>query len=349
MEAKKTHTIHKTLVLETGRTLENVTLSYTTYGKLNSNKDNVIWVTHALTGSQFVEEWWSGLFGPGKLFDPNDYFIVCANVLGSCYGSTGPLSIDETTGTPYFHFFPEITIRDMVQCHEELRKHLQIEKIKLIIGGSLGGQQALEWAIVNPDVAENLCVLATNAKHSPWGIAFNATQRMAIENDPTWELPIPEAGLKGLETARAIAMISYRHYDIYNATQKDQGKGIEKTPRAASYQRYQGKKLRQRFNAFAYWFLSKAMDSHDVGRNRGGVEEALAKIKAKTLCLGVSSDVLFPTVEQKMIAEHIAQSAYREIRSSYGHDGFLVETEQIEKEVKGFFELNNEHVKTINH
>jgi homoserine O-acetyltransferase len=263
------------------------------------------------------------LIGPGRAIDTNLYYVVCANVIGSCYGSTGPLSTDPKTGTPFLHFFPDVTVRDMSGAHELLRNHLEIDEIYLLIGGSLGAQQALEWAIQSPDTFKNLCVLATNAQHSPWGIAFNATQRMAIENDPTWELPLPEAGADGLETARAIAMLSYRHYNTYERTQKDSGENLHKHFKAESYQRYQGKKLRDRFNAISYWYLSKAMDGHDVGRGRGGVKKALSQIKAQTICIGISSDILFPPSEQQLLKDQIKNAKYFEVESDYGHDGFL--------------------------
>lgn len=340
------HTKKGIFYLESGRSLQDLTIGYQTYGQLNNEKNNVVWVTHALTGSTDVHNWWKGLFGENKTLDPEKYFIVCANVLGSCYGSTGPLEIDPETGTPYFHFFPEITVRDMVKAHEVLRKTLGISSIHLLIGGSLGGQQALEWAVQQPKLIKNLCVLATNAQHSPWGIAFNSTQRMAIENDPTWQLPIAEAGSQGLATARAIAMLSYRHYNTYENTQKDNSQSISKHLRAESYQRYQGEKLRKRFNAFSYWHLSKAMDTHNLGRGRENIEGALKKIQAKTLCIGISTDILFPPQEQKLIAEHIRNAEYKEIHSDYGHDGFLVETDQINESVLQFLKVSEKRKTT---
>ena len=172
--------------LEQGGVLHGFRLFYSTLGRLNEDHSNVIWVCHALTGNSDVLSWWGGLFGSGKLYDPDKYFIICANVLGGCYGSTGPLDVDLTTGNRYYHTFPSLTARDVVASFDLLRQHLGIHKIHTLIGGSQGGQHALEWAASNAEIAENLVVMAANARHSPWGIAFSETQRMAIRQDPTW-------------------------------------------------------------------------------------------------------------------------------------------------------------------
>lgn len=330
----------KPFQLESGKKLPELQLAYHTYGKLNAKKDNVIWVAHALTANSNVFDWWKGLFGENNLFNPKEHFIVCANILGSHYGSTNPLSINPDTGNPYYHHFPEITVRDIVNSLELLRQHLGIEKINTLIGGSLGGQQALEWAILRNDIIDNLIVLATNAQHSPWGIAFNETQRLAIKADRTWFNNAPDAGLKGLKTARAIALLSYRNYNTYKTTQSEDKSENLGDLKASSYQNYQGEKLVNRFNAYSYWYLSKAMDSHHVGRNRGGIENALHQIKAKTLVIGISSDLLFPVEEQKFLAKHIPNAIYTEIDSLYGHDGFLIETEKISNEIVKHFTKN---------
>jgi homoserine O-acetyltransferase len=336
----KTFTYKQKFVLESGKILPELQIAFHTYGNLNSKKNNVIWITHALTANSDVLDWWRGLFGTNCLFNPKEHFIVCANIIGSHYGSTGPLSINPDTGNPYYHNFPEITIRDMVNAHILLRNHLGIDQIKFIIGGSLGGQQALEWAIAESDIIENLIVIATNAQHSPWGIAFNEAQRLAIKADRTWFNNASDAGLEGLKAARAIALLSYRNAKIYNITQKEETNNLPEIFKAVSYQNYQGEKLVKRFNAFSYWYLSKAMDSHNVGRNREGVVQALQKIKAKTLVIGISSDILFPTNEQKFLAENIPNANYAEIDSLYGHDGFLIETEKITKTILKHFSKN---------
>ncbi len=320
--------------LEAGGVLPEVELAYQALGKINSDCSNVVWICHAFTGSQDVADWWQGLVGRGKLFDPDSCFIICVNVLGSHYGSTGPLSINPTTGEPYFHDFPTITIRDIVNSFDLLREHLGIHKIKTCVGGSLGGQQAVEWAISQPELIENLILIATNAQHSPWGIAFNESQRMAIEVDPTWPERSVTAGLNGMKAARATALISYRNYETYEVTQARRDEGLDKPYRAVTYQRYQGEKLSQRFNAFSYYVLSQVMDSQDVGRGRGGVINALSQIKAKTLVMGIKSDALFPINEQAFLAKHIPGATFQALDSLYGHDGFLIENELITKAIK---------------
>ncbi|WP_051049859.1 homoserine O-acetyltransferase MetX [Nafulsella turpanensis] len=322
------------LPLQNGGELQNFELAYFTWGTLNAEGTNAIWVCHALTGSANVEEWWSELIGPGKLLDTDRYFIICANTPGSCYGSTGPLSISPVTYAPYYHSFPLLTNHDVVTAFDLLRKELGIGRLSLLIGGSLGGQQALQWAVKKPEVAERLVLLATNARHSPWGIAFNETQRMAIASDMTWKLNSPKAGLQGLKTARGIAMLSYRTYQVYEKKQQDQEPRPDNGFRAAEYQQYQGEKLAARFNAFSYWILSKMMDAHDVGRGYGSVVEALARVKAQTLVIGIDSDLLFPPSEQEYLSEHIPDASFRLISSVYGHDGFLVETEAVQQAVR---------------
>jgi homoserine O-acetyltransferase len=231
----------------------------------------------------------------------------------------------------YFHEFPVLTNRDAVRAFDLLRLELKIRKIHTIIGGSLGGQQVLEWAILQPQIFEHIVPIACNAFHSPWGIAFNEAQRLAIEADPTWKEDEPRAGIEGLKAARAIGMISYRHYTTYVETQSEKTNDKTDDFRAATYQRYQGEKLANRFNAFTYWLLSKMMDSHHVGRKRESVEAALKQIQARALIIGIESDILFPLPEQKFLAEHISNANLEVITSIYGHDGFLVEFDQLKK------------------
>ncbi|WP_242927293.1 homoserine O-acetyltransferase family protein [Pontibacter vulgaris] len=337
MPVHNTFHYQKAFELESGATLPGFQLAYTTYGHLNPQRDNVVWVCHALTGNSDFTDWWGGLFGEGKVYDPDEWFIVCANTLGGCYGSTGPLSVNPDTLKPYFHTFPHLTNRDIVAAFDLLRQEFELDKVHTLIGGSLGGQQALEWALQKPDVFERLVHVASNARHSPWGIAFNESQRMAIRQDASWATESEIAGLVGLKTARAIAMLSYRHYNSYNNSQQEPGNSITDNYRAASYQIYQGEKLAKRFNAYTYWLLTKAMDSHHVGRGRGGVEKALSHLKAKTLFVGVDTDLLFPVEEQKFLHEQVPGSLFAIIRSDYGHDGFLVETEQLEKAISSFY------------
>ncbi|MBB6271390.1 homoserine O-acetyltransferase [Pedobacter cryoconitis] len=317
----------KQFQLENGKKLRGLQISYQTFGKLNTNKDNVIWVCHALTANADVLDWWKGLFGEKNLFNPQDHFIICATIIGSHYGSTNPLSTNPVTGNPYYLSFPEFTIRDLVQGHQILAEHLGIQKIKVLIGGSLGGQQASEWAIIDGSKIENLILIATNASHSPWGIAFNESQRLAITADRSFYGQQPDGGMKGLKAARSIALLSYRTYEAYGATQLESVNDKTDGFRASSYQSYQGEKLCKRYNAYSYWYLTKAMDSHNVGRGRKSVVDALKSIKSNTLVIGIENDFLFPISEQAFLGKHIPNAEFHSISSAYGHDGFLIETD----------------------
>lgn len=322
--------------LESGAYLQDIEIAYHTYGKLNKAKDNVIWVCHALTANSDVFDWWSSLFGEDDLFNPKEHFIVCANVLGSCYGTTNALSFLPESNKKYYHDFPDVTIRDMVGLHKILADYLKVNKVELLIGGSMGGHQALEWAILEPDRFVRLSLIATSAFHSPWGVAFNASQRMAIANDPTWLQNHPNAGSEGMKVARSIALLSYRNYETYSTSQTEDNPDYVFPEKAESYQRYQGDKLAKRFDAFAYWTLSKAMDSMNVGRGRGGIESALGLIKAKTLVLTLENDLLFPKSDQAFLALHISDAEHIEVPSLYGHDGFLIETKKLSLLLKDF-------------
>lgn len=333
------HTFHfnDLFELESGESLSSFQLKFTTVGNLNEERTNVVWVCHALTGSSDFTDWWGGLFSPDGPFDSSKYFIICANILGGCYGSTGPLSNKPNTTRAYFHDFPVLTNRDVVRAFDLLRLELKIKEIHTIIGGSLGGQQALEWAIIQPRIFQHIIPIACNAFHSPWGIAFNEAQRLAIEADPTWKENDVRAGIDGLKAARAMGIISYRHYNTYAETQSEKTTDKIDDFRAATYQRYQGEKLANRFNAFTYWSLSKMMDSHNVGRKRVSIEGALKEIQAKALLIGIGSDILFPLSEQKYLSQHIPNATLEVIDSKYGHDGFLVEFDQLKNIIKHYF------------
>jgi homoserine O-acetyltransferase len=322
--------------LESGEVLHNLEIAYSISGKLNAAKSNVVWVCHALTANANPQEWWPGLVGANRIINPENHFIVCANIIGSCYGTTGPLHTNAKTNKPHFYHFPFITVRDMVNAHILLANHLGIANIELIIGGSLGGQQAVEWSIIEPERIKKMVLVATNAFHSPYGIAFNESQRLAIFADETYHHGHAEGGKNGLKAARSIALISYRTYEAYNTTQKETDLNKTNEFNAAGYQQYQGQKLVDRFNAYSYVTLSKSMDSHNVARNRNSVKEALGNIKAKTICIGITSDILFPPTEQQYLAEHIPVSTYVEIDSAYGHDGFLIEAKKITEVIKPF-------------
>ena len=320
------------VALESGTTLPELTIAYTTYGILNAEKSNVVWVCHALTANSDAADWWNGVVGPRHVIDPEKHFIVCANILGSCYGTTGPLSNNPATGQPYYQNFPLITIRDMVQAHILLRKHLGIEKIFLLMGGSMGGYQAMEWCIMEKNVLHNLFLLATSPTESAWGIATHTAQRLAIEADGSWQTPSRDAGAKGLRAARAIGMLTYRNYGIMVQQQTDNDPEKLDNYKASAYIQYQGDKLVQRFNAFSYWQLTKSMDSHHLARGRGGqLIPVLQNIQQRTLIVGISSDILCPLTEQQFLASHLPNATLIEIDSNYGHDGFMVESIIISK------------------
>ncbi len=316
------------LELESGKSINDFPLNYTTIGELNEEKNNVVWIFHAMTANSDPSDWWDGMVGEGKFFSPEQYFIICVNMPGSHYGSVSPLTINPNTGEPYYQQFPFFTPLDMVRAYDQLRKHLGIENILLGIGGSMGGQQLLAWACEQPSLFDFIVPIATNAFHSPWGKAFNASQRMCIETDPTWKEHSPSAGMEGMKVARSIALISYRTYDTYDKTQQDVDKAIEFT-RSESYQKYQGEKLAKRFNALSYYMLTKSMDSHHLGRGTVEAEERLSKIQAKTLVIGISSDILYPLNEQQYLVDHIPGAKLEILDSFYGHDGFLLENEKL--------------------
>jgi homoserine O-acetyltransferase len=277
------------------------------------------------------------MVGKGLTFDTSEYFIVCANILGSCYGTTGPLSVRPETGRKWFNEFPVITIRDIVRVHEILRKYLGIRSIHTIIGSSIGGYQALEYSIMFPDIVKRLIFIASSAKQSPWAIAFNESQRLAIEADASFFMNDENGGKKGLKSARSIALLSYRTSFAYNKTQAEDDDNKTDSFKASSYQAYQGDKLVNRFNAWSYYRLTQLADSHNVGRGRGGVINALHSVKSLTLCIGIRSDILYPVDEQKFVAESVNSGTYAEIDSFFGHDGFLIETGQVSELIKEFW------------
>jgi homoserine O-acetyltransferase/O-succinyltransferase len=316
--------------LENGHILPSVRVGYHTYGNLNAAGDNVIWICHALTANSDVIRWWPGMVGDHRFVNPEKYFIVCANIIGSCYGSSGPLTEDPATGKNFFSSFPVVTIRDMVKAHILLRKHLGIKQIHLLMGGSMGGYQAMEWSVMEPLVIKDLFLIATSAAESAWGIAVHTAQRLAIEADPTWMDRNEEAGAKGLRAARGIGILTYRNYAIMKEKQSDPEINKLDNYRASSYISYQGNKLSRRFNAYSYWLLTKSMDSHNIARSRNGdLKKVLANISQRTLVVGITSDILCPVAEQEFLASNMPNSKLVIIDSLYGHDGFMVETEKI--------------------
>lgn len=324
--------------LEAGGILPEITIGYHTYGTLNKDKSNVVWVCHALTADSDPLDWWAGLFGDDCVFNPKEHFIVCANFLGSCYGTTGPHSIDCRTNEPYYSDFPLITIRDMVKAHDLLRQYLQIDKVSVCIGGSGGGHQVLEYGLMLPNVVERMITLASSASESAWRKAIHTTQRMSIEADFSWGDKRSDAAEKGLKAARGIGLLTYRTIDAYVKTQSDEDDSLLDNYKASSYIRYQGEKLGNRFNAYSYWILTKALDTHHVGRNRAELSEVLKGIQQETLIISIDSDILMPKTEQEFLAKHIPNSSLKVIESDYGHDGFLIETKKISKCVEEFLD-----------
>ncbi len=323
--------------LESGAVLPSLEIAYHTYGERCAADDNIIWVCHALTANSDVADWWPHTVEEGCFLDPTRYFTVCANILGSHYGTTGPWSINPTTGERWYGDFPSITVRDMVRVHQLLAEHLGIRRVKLLIGSSIGGFQCLEWAVMQPDFMERAAFIATSPQVDPWIAGFNESQRMAIENDATFGERSDEAGLNGMAVARSIALLSYRGAYAYKVSQAEENPDeccFER--RVASYQRYQGEKLRRRFNAYSYYLLSRAVDSHNIARGRGALAAVVSQIKAKSLVVAISSDLLFTPADHRVLVDNIVDVEYHEIDSLFGHDGFLVEHRMLNEIVLKF-------------
>lgn len=326
------------LHLEHGGVIEAPEIAYHTFGTLNAEADNVVWVCHALTANSDVDDWWPHTVVEGGFLDPARYFVVCANVLGSCYGTTGPLSIEPATGRPYYGDFPRLTMRDVVAAHRLLAGHLGIGRIHALVGASVGGFQALEWAAAEPERFNRLVLIATAAKASPWAIAIDETQRMIIRADSTFGECRPDAAAAGLAAARALGLLTYRGPEGYNITQQDKPDavcilpGLPAEHRACTYQRHQGDKLVARFNAYSYMTILDTFDTHDIGRGRGGVAAALQRIGDTVpgvMVVGLSTDLVFTPAEMRGLAAAIPGARYAGINSPFGHDGFLVEYGQL--------------------
>lgn len=332
------HVLHTgPFTFEAGGSLESIDIVYHTAGRRNGK---VVWICHALTANSDVEDWWPQLVGPEQLIDPEKYFIVCVNMLGSAYGSSGPSSINPSTSKPYYFDFPKVTIRDTIAASILVRKELGIGRIDLIVGSSIGGFQALEWSVTEPEVISHAVLIATSPRISPWFTAMNEAQRMALEADQTFRAcESLEGGAAGLKCARAQGLITYRSYEGYGRTQKEEDEDTIFAEKAASYERYQGEKLvRRGFDAYSYYYLCNSLDSHNVGRGRGGVEKALSLVKAETTVVGIASDGLFPPSEVRGMASLIPGASYHEIDSDFGHDGFLLEYTQLKNIFKPVLE-----------
>lgn len=319
--------------LERGGRLERLEIAYHTFGRLNERGDNVAWVCHALTANSDVADWWPHTVEEGCFLDPDKTFTVCANIIGSCYGSTGPLSVNPATDEPYYDSFPKLTIRDIVNAHRLFAEAMGLKRIHALVGSSVGGFQALEWIAMEPERFDKLILIATDAKASPWAIAIDETQRMAILSDSSYGERREDAGRAGLAAARAIGLLSYRGPEGYNLTQQDHPSenpdAVPESHRACTYQRYQGEKLCRRFNAYSYMTILDTFDTHDIGRDRGGIEAALSRVKADTIVIGISTDLIFTVPEMKRLARMIPGARYEQIDSAFGHDGFLVEHQKL--------------------
>lgn len=347
------------LILEGGERLKDITIAYETYGKLNKEKSNAIMVCHALSGDAHVAGWhegdrkpgwWDIIIGPGKCLDTDKYFIICSNVLGGCKGTTGPSSINSETEKPYGLDFPIITIKDMVNVQKILVDHLDIKQLFAVIGGSMGGMQVLQWSISYPDMVRMAIPIATSAYSSPQQIAFNEVGRQAISSDPKWNngryyaLEFPD---EGLALARMIAHITYLSnesmYEKFGRRLQDKEEysfDFSTDFQVESYLHYQGSSFTKRFDANTYLYITKAIDYFDLTEN-GSLIDAFKDIKTKFLIISVDSDWLYPPSQSKEILMALSANdvdvGYCEIKSSYGHDAFLIEGGQLNYIIGNFF------------
>ncbi|NGQ94411.1 homoserine O-acetyltransferase [Brevibacillus sp. SYP-B805] len=332
------------ITLESGEVLSEVEVGYQTYGTYEPEKGNAVLVCHALTGDVYAagdgerQGWWDGLIGPGKVVDTNKYFVICSNVLGGCYGTTGPASICPETGKPYGSSFPVVTIRDMVRVQRRLLSVLGVERLYAVIGGSMGGMQVYEWLVEYPDMMDVGVPIATCARMSAVGIAYNDVGRQAICSDPEWkdgDYYPGEGPRQGLSIARMVGMLTYRTAELFeerfgrNLRDSVANPLTDSVFEIESYLRYQGEKLVKRFDANSYLYLLKAMDTHDIGRDRGGLKEAIAHIKARVLAIGIVNDLIYPVDHQQEMVALMKQCGvdveFYTIESKYGHDAFLVD------------------------
>jgi homoserine O-acetyltransferase len=326
------------LELELGGRLAAVTVGYRTWGQLDAEGGNAVVVCHALTGSADADRWWTNLFGPGRALDPDRDFVVCANILGSCYGTTGPTSLDPATGGPYHGTFPAITVRDMVRVQHDLVRRLGVNRIRLVLGGSLGGMQTLEWGLMHPELVESMAFIASTARHSAWCIGLSEAQRQAIFADPRWRegrYPAEDPPSAGLAAARAMAMLSYRSFP---SLEERFGRRTQSADHFAveSYLRYQGRQLVDRFDPATYVTLTRAMDTHDVARGRGDFDEVLRGVRQPTLVVSIDSDVLYWPAEQREVARLVPGARLAVMDSIHGHDAFLIDVDRLNDMVADF-------------
>lgn len=323
--------------LELGGRLAPIRVGYRTWGTLDAEGSNAVVVCHALTGSADADLWWTRMFGPGRALDPGD-FVVCSNILGSCYGTTGPTSVDPATGEPYRGTFPAITVRDMVRVQHALVSALGVKRVRMVIGGSLGGMQAIEWALLHPSLVESVVFIASTARHSAWCIGLSEAQRQSIYLDPRWRGGRYDPGdppASGLAAARMAAMLSYRSQPAFEARF---GRRLQAEDLFAveSYLRYQGQQLVDRFDPATYVTLTKAMDTHDVSRGRGDYEEVLRSIRQPMLVVSIDSDVLYWPWEQREVARLVPGARLAVMDSQDGHDAFLIDVDRLSDMVSEF-------------
>ena len=346
------------LVLESGERLGPITLAYETYGELNSMKSNAVLVLHALSGDAHAAGfhrghtdpgWWDNMIGPGKAFDTEKYFVICSNVIGGCKGSTGPCSLNPKTNKPYGLDFPLITIGDMVNAQEHVVRHLGIEKLLCVTGGSMGGMQALQWVASYPRSVRSVIPIATTAKHSPQQIAFNEVGRQAIMADPDWNGGNYYNGTppdRGLAVARMIGHITYMSdasmAEKFGRRIKDEGRNTKFVPdfEVEGYLQYRGNHFVKRFDANSYLYITKALDRFDQAGGKGLHEVLKLARGTKFLVIAFKSDWLYPAYQSKEIVKACKLAnidvTYCEINSTYGHDAFLLEIEEQEHLIKHF-------------
>ncbi|MCG9479126.1 MAG: homoserine O-acetyltransferase [Actinomycetia bacterium] len=349
------------LRLECGKQISPVRVAYETYGSLNSSKSNAIVVFHALSGDAHAAffnspedtkpGWWDFMIGPGKPFDTDKFFIICANVLGGCKGSTGPSSINPETGKPYGVSFPPITISDMLKPQKELLKHLGITKLLAVAGGSMGGMLALQWAKSYPNQTEAAIFIATAASHTAQAIAFNSVGRYAIISDPNWKrgnyYPQENKPLVGLKIARMIGHITYisqqsMHQKFGRKTYNNKVEGIDflKEFEVESYLQYKGESFVKRFDPNSYLYITKAIDAFNIYGKHSNLAEALKGVKARSLVISFSSDWLYPQQESAKIVKALKinglDTAYCNIESPFGHDSFLLDLPKFKDAARGF-------------
>lgn len=340
--------LSKPFITESGHRFDEPEVAFKVWGELNEARDNAIVICHALTGHAAADEWFPGLIGEGAICNPETHYVICVNVPGSCYGSIGPNTINPETGNPWRSDFPDISIRDMVRFQQQLFDELNIRGIEFVIGGSMGGMQALELAIMD-DRVRSAIPIAMGKAHTPWAIGISHVQRQAIYHDPNWKEGYYDAEnppSNGLATARMMAMLTYRAPTDYEAKfGREPQADTDDMFQVESYLNYQGQKLVDRFDANAYIILSKAMDKHDVAFGRKSYEKVLGNIDIPILVIGVDTDLLYPPAEQKELARLLKHGTYKEIESPHGHDAFLIEFDQLNEIITSFVS-NNKKVNT---